>query len=113
MYGNLISCPPVGSHSIQKSDENRSILIDGKVMIKFTRTEYALILLFLEGKVVEDAISIEKALGYEVGQHSREKLDEHIDHMRSKLSGSGLDIYRVTRRGYILLDSQESSIKGP
>ncbi len=103
MSSTLIACPPIGSHCLQRSDASRILVIDS-FLVKFTPTQYRLLMPLLSGNVVSDEDLLREALlgsgdiaadGY--------NLDRHISKMRSRLQPSGLTIYRVTQYGYILL----------
>ncbi len=87
MSSTLIPCPSIGTHIIQRSDASRALIIDN-LMIRFTPTEYRLLLPLLNGQAVSDVELIQKAFGSRMDMSMRENLDKHIDKMRSKLHPS-------------------------
>ncbi len=103
MSSTLISCPPIGSHSLQRNDESRLLIVD-HLVIKFTLREYRLLLLLLSCMPTSDTSLIQEALlSSEDASSQRQSIDKYIDKIRSKLQPSGLTIRRVSKYGYILL----------
>jgi DNA-binding response OmpR family regulator len=102
----LIPCSSIGKHSIQRNDENRTLIVDN-VMIKFTPTEYRLIMLLIGSQVISDTDFVQIGFRCQVGTQGRVNLDKHMDNLRSKLRLSGLNIHRVAKYGYVLLPSSE------
>jgi DNA-binding response OmpR family regulator len=99
----------LGGHTIQCLDEARTLLIDHHAYIRLTPTEYKLIQALLRGEAVRDEVLAESVLHSKAGQMDawiRANLDRHIDNIREKLRWSevGIQIYRVNRYGYILLE---------
>jgi DNA-binding response OmpR family regulator len=102
MSSALVPCPSIGTHRIQRNDENRILVVDS-LMIKFTPTEYRLLLSLLSGQVVADSNLAREALACKLNRSVQKNLDKHIDKMRSKLQLAGLGVYRVSKYGYVLL----------
>lgn len=106
MSSELVACPSIGTHSIRRSDKNRTVVIDS-LLLRFSPTEYLLLKLLLSGQAVSEVYLIQEAFSCEMSPSVRENLDKHIDKIRSKLRPSGLDVRRVTKYGYILLAVDE------
>ena len=102
MSSALVPCPSIGTHRIQRNDENRILVVDS-LMIKFTPIEYRLLLSLLSGQVVADSNLAREALACKLDRSVRKNLDKHIDKMRSKLQLAGLGLHRVSKYGYVLL----------
>jgi DNA-binding response OmpR family regulator len=102
MSSALVPCPSIGTHRIQRNDENRILVVDS-LMIKFTPIEYRLLLSLLSGQVVADSNLVREALACKLDRSVQKNLDKHIDKMRSKLQLAGLGVHRVTKYGYVLL----------
>ena len=102
MSSALVPCPSIGTHRIQRNDENRILVVDS-LMIKFTPIEYRLLLSLLSGQVVADSNLAREALACKLDWSVRKNLDKHIDKMRSKLQLAGLSLHRVSKYGYVLL----------
>lgn len=102
MSSALVPCPSIGTHRIQRNDENRILVVDS-LMIKFTPIEYRLLLPLLSGQVVVDSNLAREALACKLDRSVQKNLDKHIDKMRSKLQLAGLGVPRVSKYGYVLL----------
>jgi DNA-binding winged helix-turn-helix (wHTH) protein len=48
MSSHLVTCSPIGDHHIQRNDAHRTLIVDDKMM-KFTPTEYRLLIPLLNG----------------------------------------------------------------
>src|SRR5579884_898383 len=97
-----VSCPAIGKHRIQRDDTNKHLLID-HVLIQFTSKEYRILVCFLNDNVVSDTYLIHDVLQGEDTPALRQMIDKYIDKLRWKLRPFGLNIYRITKYGYILL----------
>jgi DNA-binding response OmpR family regulator len=106
MSSDLISCPPIGNHHIQRGDEHKALIIDHK-MVKFTPTEYRLLIPLLSGQLVSDANLIREAFNCDASPLARKSMEKHIDNIRGKLYPCGLTIHRITKFGYVLLEAPE------
>ena len=102
MSSNLVSCSSIGTHCIQQNDKCRIVLIDS-IVIKFTPTEYRLLVPLLEGWAVADAEFIQTVLTCDTNSQIYKALEKHIENIRSKLRLHGLNIHRVAKYGYLLL----------
>jgi len=102
MSSKLAACSPIGTHCIQRNDESRTIIVDD-VMIRFTPTQYRLLISLLKGSPVTDCNLVYEALSCHLKSLGRDNLDKHIDKIREKLRPSGLNIFRVVDYGYVLL----------
>jgi len=96
----------IGSHVIRRLDSVRILLVDGKE-IKFTPTEYHLLLYLLKGKPVSDRELMAALFNSRVEDDfwAREALDRHLDHVRRKFKQHHLKMHvrRISAFGYILL----------
>ena len=108
MPSPLLACPAIGSHCIHRCDENRSLLVDTS-LIRFTPTEYRLLVPLLEGRPISDNDLAQYAFCSKIEHFVRGNLDKHMDKIRFKIRPVGLDVYRVTKYGYILLDDVQTS----
>jgi DNA-binding response OmpR family regulator len=103
----LMDCPPVGKRRLQRSDESRVIIIDN-VLLTFTPIEYRLLLMLLNNKqIVSDNDLIREVFECDVSSSVRKCLERHIDKVRTKTRVAGLNVHRVTKLGYVLLDITE------
>ena len=97
----------VYGHAISRLDTLRTLMIDGS-LVRFTPTEYRLVIPILEGRgtPVPFRHLTTLALEREPDRDARRLLDKHIDHIRSKLRAFGLNVHGVARFGYVLLAEQ-------
>lgn len=102
MSSALVSCSPIGTHHLWRSNESRAVIVDS-VMIRFTPTQYRLLIPLLNGSPVTDSVLVREALSCDLKVLGRENLEKHIDKIREKLRPSGLNIYRIVDYGYVLL----------
>ncbi len=95
---------PVGRYPIERFDHERTIRIERDI-IRFTPTEYRLLLLLLENRPVTDREFYTAVFQYQVSDtHARLNLDKHIDNIRLKLRPHGFDVFRILRYdAYVLL----------
>jgi hypothetical protein len=77
MSSALVPCPSIGTHRIQRNDENRILVVDS-LMIKFTPIEYRLLLSLLSGQVVVDSNLAREALACKLDRSVQKNLDKHI-----------------------------------
>jgi len=101
MPSSLISCPPIGTHTLQRNDGTRTLVVDNPV-VQFTPTEYRLLLPLLQGQPLSDTELAQAAFSRGIDSLVRNSLDKHIDNIRGKLEPLGLPIYRLRRYGYVL-----------
>ncbi len=101
MSSPLIPCPPIGTHTLQRNDETRTVIVDNQV-IQLTPTEYRLLLPLLQGQPLSDTDLAQAAFSREIDSLVRESLEKHIDKIRGKLQALGISIYRLRRYGYVL-----------
>ena len=106
MPSPLIPCPSIGTHTLQRNDETRTVVVDNQV-VQFTPTEYRLLLPLLQGQPLSDTELAQAAFSREIDTLIRESLDKHIDKIRGKLELVGLSVYRLRRFGYILSSSSD------
>lgn len=102
MSSALVPCLSIGAHRIQRNDESRILVVDS-LIIKFTPTEYRLLLPLLNERVVADAVLAREAFFCELDRHVQKNLDKHIDRIRHKLRLVGFGVHRISKYGYILL----------
>ncbi|GEM_PF-2026612 len=101
MPSPLIPCPSVGTHTLRRNDETRTLIVDNQI-VQFTPTEYRLLLPLLQGRPLSDNELAQAAFSLEIDTLVRESLDKHIDKIRGKLEPLGLSVYRLRRHGYVL-----------
>jgi DNA-binding response OmpR family regulator len=106
MSSPLISCPPIGTHILQRNDETRTLVVDNRV-VQFTPTEYWLLLPLLQGQPVSDTEPSEAAFSRDIDSLVRQSLEKHIDNIRGKIKHLGLSVYRLRRYGYVLTTSSD------
>jgi DNA-binding response OmpR family regulator len=94
----------VGKHSVKLSQMNRTIIVD-EILLRCTPTEYRILEPLLQGRALPDHYLVEAAFAEACTATSLRSLKRHIENLRSKLEPSGLSIHRVSRYGYILVDS--------
>ena len=99
----LTEGPHLAGYVIQHSDANRLLIIDGAIM-RFTPTEYALLLRLLQHSerhlsfaVLEQCLFLRSLNG-----NPRSALIRHMRRIRPKLWPFGLDILSITGYGYML-----------
>ncbi len=102
---DFVKSSAIGEHNIRRCDKGRMVMIDNKIVLSFSPTEYKLLLPLLTGLSAKDDALVNDALGYNIATWSRKNLDKYIDKIRSKLRPTGLDVRRVTGHGYILIAS--------
>ena len=93
---------------IWRNDKKRVVIVD-KTLVVFTPTEYRLLLLLLNGSIIDDIILIETFSCQEMNKATRNLLKKHIENTKGKLNVLGLDIYRVYRKGYVLMGAETTS----
>jgi len=101
MPSSLISCPPIGAHTLQRNDETRTLVVDNQV-VQFTPTEYRLLIPLLQGQPLSDTELAQAAFSRGFDTLVRKSLDKHIDNIRGKIELLGLSIYRLRRYGDVL-----------
>src|SRR5260370_12234131 len=101
-----IPCPSIGTHTLQRNDETRTVVVDNQV-VQFTPTEYRVLLPLLQGQPLSDTELAQAAFSRGIDTLIRESLDKHIDKIRGKLELVGLSVYRLRRFGYILSSSSD------
>lgn len=101
MSSPLISCSSIGTHTLQRNNETRTLIIDNQV-VHFTPTEYRLLLPLLQGLPLSDIELAQAAFSRDIDKFVRESLDKHIDKIRGKIESLGLSIYRLRRYGFVL-----------
>jgi DNA-binding response OmpR family regulator len=102
---DFIVSPAIGSHRIYRCDALNALVIDER-MVKFTRMEYRLLVPLLAGRQVEDAALVQAAFACSPDPQVRKNVSKYIDKIRGKIRLCGLDVHRITRYGYILLDAR-------
>ncbi len=101
----IVPVASMGQTVISRNDGSRELLIEHpsvRFTVKFTPSEYRLLLALLPGKPLSD----QQLLGsFPLDRGTREHLDKHLDNVKVKLRslGLGLTVGRITGYGYILL----------
>ncbi len=102
---DFIASPAIGSHRIYRCDALNTLVIDER-MVKFTRMEYRLLIPLLAGRQVEDAELVQAAFACAPDQQILKNVSKYIDKIRGKIRLCGLDVHRITRYGYLLLEAR-------
>ena len=105
MLSRLVLCPSIGRHHIQKSDQCRTLIVDD-AMVKFTPTEYRLLVPLLCGHAMTDRDLAQAGFACDVNPQIHKSIEKHIDKIRGKLRLFELNIHRVAKYGYILLETE-------
>ncbi len=93
---------PCGLH-IQRNDKKRTVIINNNIVV-FTPTEDELFTLLLTGNIITDTTFVVEVFNCkEIDKTMKNLLKKHIENVKSKLKATGLDIYRVHRKGYVLI----------
>lgn len=93
---------PWGIH-IQRNDKNRVIIIDNNIVV-FTPTEYRLLTLLLTGNIITAVTFVTEVFDCkEIDKSIKNLLKKHIENVKSKLKPVNLDVYRVHKKGYVLM----------
>lgn len=104
----MLATHHIGPHVITRLDRIRALLVDNTHEIKFTPTEYRLVLSLLKGQPVSDQeLASTIFQGNSDDLWVREALDRHIDNIRRKFKQNHLKmrILRISGFGYILVPS--------
>lgn len=103
---NLQSTLTIGNSVVKRLDDIRTLLVDNRA-IKFTPTEYRLLLHLLEGHPVSDKELFLALFNNRIEDDlwARETLKRHLDNVRQKLREHRLKMHirRIAAFGYILL----------
>ncbi len=96
----------IGNHVVKRLDNVRTLLVDDKAL-KFTPTEYRILLHLLAGNPVSDKELVLSIFNSRIEDDfwARESLSRHLDNMRRKLRKGRVKIAirRIATYGYILL----------
>lgn len=101
---DFVASPAIGLHRIYRCDDLNALVIDER-MVKFTKMEYRLLVPLLAGRQVEDSELIQAAFACAPDPQIRKNVSKYIDKIRGKIRLCGLDVHRITRYGYLLLDA--------
>jgi DNA-binding response OmpR family regulator len=108
----LTEGPHLAGYVIQHSDANRLLIIDGAI-VRFTPTEYALLLRLLQQSERHLSFAVLEQCLFLRSLHCnpRSALIRHMRRIRPKLWPFGLDILSITGYGYMLhATRQEQSV---
>jgi hypothetical protein len=106
----IVPVASIGQTLISRNDIGRALFIehpDVRFTIKFTPSEYRLLLALIPGKPLSD----QQLLGsLPLDRGTREHLDKHLDNVKAKLRsmGVGITIGRISCYGYILLFDEQA-----
>jgi len=106
MLDRLTTNLSVGSHQVQRCDEYRTLIID-TIVVKFTPMQYRVLISLLNGQTISDIDLIRTVFGSQADLCDYKRLRKHIDKARVKLRSAGLDICRMPKRGYVLVEGVE------
>jgi DNA-binding response OmpR family regulator len=108
--GEIVPVASIGQTFLSRIDLSRELFIehpDVRFTIKFTPSEYRLLLALVPGKPLSD----QQLLGsLPLDRGTREHLDKHLDNVKAKLRsmGVGITIGRISGYGYILLLNEQA-----
>lgn len=102
MQFEIISCPPIGTHSIQCCAENKTVIVDS-IMRRFTPIEYRLLVPLLERHQASDDELSQAGYACKADKTVLKNVKKHIDSIHSKLRPHGIDVRRVVKHGYIIV----------
>ena len=99
----LAEGPHLAGHVVQHSDTYRLLIIDGAIM-RFTPTEYALLLRLLQHSERHLSFAVLEQCLFQrsLNVNPRSALIRHMRRLRPKLWPFGLDILSITGYGYML-----------
>src|SRR5262245_46909090 len=104
IYSNQEHTMEIGNHLVRRLDSVRALLIDDKEL-KFTPTEYCLLLRLLRCDAVSDTALIDSLFSShrEDDLWARETMNRHMDNVRRKFKQHRLPmaIHRIATFGYI------------
>lgn len=105
-FQNLQNTMTIGNHVVKRLDNVRTLLVDDKAL-KFTPTEYRVLLHLLAGNPVSDRELVLSIFNSRIEDDlwARETLSRHLDNVRRKLRKGHVKIAirRIATFGYILL----------
>ena len=92
-------------HSVARLDAQTHsfFLVEGNRQVYLTKKEYEIFQTFFENGLLSDEQIAREVFASADDKYVRQCLEKHIDHLRVKIRAYGLDIYRISRYGYILL----------
>lgn len=107
-------CYLIGPHRISCDDENRALIIDASISIRFSPIQYKLVkpLVKSESAPLCEAALVKAAYASDNWHEMHDNLEKHFDNIRSKLRLHGLYAYCVNGYGYSLLAMPEDD-NGP
>jgi DNA-binding response OmpR family regulator len=95
----------IGKKTITCNDNNRVVGIDEQIIL-CTNTEYQIILMLLDQKPLADSALIHQVFHCSPDSSMIKNLRRHIEHLREKLDGTGIDI----QRGYLLVETEMEAV---
>src|SRR5579859_5278473 len=90
----LLPCSQVGKYIITCNDNSKVVGINEQIVL-CTSTEYKIIILLSAGKPIADPVLIHEAFGCAPDRSMFTNLRRHVEHLREKLRGTGLDVHRI------------------
>jgi len=105
MLASQVTIYFIGPHRIACDDKNKALIIDSFLIIRFSSTQYKLLKPLVENSPVPvtDADLVQAAYSSENWRGMHDNLEKHMDNIRSKLRPFGINAYRISTYGYILL----------
>lgn len=109
---SLFPCNQVGNITIRCNDTNRVIGINNDIIL-CTHTEYQIIKLLSAGQPISDSALSNELFHCSPDNTMLKNLSKHIEHLREKLRGTGVDIHRIHAYGYILVEENSQLTCNP
>lgn len=107
----MLATQRVGVHQVVRLDKARMLVVDNTHEIKFTPSEYPLVLRLLEGRPVSDRELVSLLFGEHADNDlwAREAVDRHLVHVRRKFKQHRLKVHvvRIPEFGYVLISSMQ------
>jgi DNA-binding response OmpR family regulator len=101
----LLPYSQIGKYTITCNDNNKIIGINEQI-IRCTNAEYKIIKRLSVGQPVSDLALVHELLGCSPDNSTKPSVSKHIEHLREKVRGTGLDIYRIHVYGYLLVEPE-------
>jgi DNA-binding response OmpR family regulator len=101
----LARCARIENIDIKYDDEHGLVIIENRIL-RFSPTEYKLVLLLLINGIVTEATLLEGLSLQQMDNGAPKLISKYMNRVRSKVKAHGLQINRIHGYGYILLPSQ-------
>lgn len=101
----LLPCSQIGKYTVTCNDNNKVIGINEQIVL-CTNAEYKIIRLLSAGKPLADPALIDEVFHCCPDSSTQNSVRKHVEHLREKLQGTGLDIHRIHAYGYLLVETE-------